>query len=96
MSIHHLGKKASKLIAREVSHVLDLTSWDEEKFTNIKDIGPVVARNVMEYFKNPVNIEMLRKMETYGVNLTQTEEDKPVAVSEDAPLFGKPYCLQER
>ncbi|MBK9043774.1 MAG: NAD-dependent DNA ligase LigA [Saprospiraceae bacterium] len=89
LSIHHLGKKASKLIAREVSHVLDLTSWDEEKFTNIKDIGPVVARNVMEYFKNPVNIEMLRKMETYGVNLTQTEEDKPVAVSEDAPLFGK-------
>ena len=89
LSIHHLGKKASKLIAREVSHVLDLTSWDEEKFTNIKDIGPVVARNVMEYFKNPVNIEMLSKMETYGVNLTQTEEDKPIAVSEDAPLFGK-------
>jgi DNA ligase (NAD+) len=89
LSIHHLGKKASKLIAREIHHVLDLQNWDIDKFTSIKDIGPVVAKNVMEYFRNPTNIAMLQKMESYGVNMVQTEEDKPVQVSEDAPLFGK-------
>jgi DNA ligase (NAD+) len=89
LSIHHLGKKASKLIAREIQHVLDLQNWDMDKFTSIKDIGPVVAKNVMEYFRNPTNIAILQKMESYGVNMVQTEEDKPVQVSEDAPLFGK-------
>lgn len=89
LSIHHLGKKASRLLAREIHHVLELESWDVEKFTGIKDIGPVVAQNVMSYFSNPAHIEMLKKMEQYGVNLTQTEEDMPVKVSEDAPLSGK-------
>lgn len=89
LSIHHLGKKASKLIAQEINHVLDLRDWDEEKFINIKDIGPVVAKNVIEYFSNPVNIRMLERMESYGVNLTQTEDDKPLQIADDAPLAGK-------
>ena len=89
LSIHHLGKKASKLIAQEISHVFDLKNWSEEDFTNIKDIGPVVAKNVIEYFSIPANIEMLERMETYGVNLAQTEDDKPLEVADDAPLAGK-------
>lgn len=89
LSIHHLGKKASRLLAREIHHVLELAQWDMEKFTGIKDIGPVVAQNVMDYFAVPDHVEMLLRMESYGVNLTQTEEDKPVKVSENAPLFGK-------
>jgi len=89
LSIHHLGKKASKLIAQEINHVLDLRTWTEEDFTNIKDIGPVVAKNVIEYFAIPSNIEMLEKMESYGVNMSQTEADRPVEVADDAPFAGK-------
>jgi DNA ligase (NAD+) len=89
LSIHHLGKKASKLIAAEIKHVLDLKDWTEEDFLHIKDVGPVVAENVARFFSNPRNIRMLEEMERLGVNLTQTEEDLPKAVSEDAPLIGK-------
>lgn len=89
LSIHHFGKKASKLIAEEISHALDLKDWDKERFVAIKDIGPVVADNVIEYFSKPANIEMLHKMEMYGVDLSQKEEDKPLQVAEDAPLSGK-------
>jgi len=89
LSIHHLGKKASKIIAEQINHVLDLQQWTEEKFTDIKDIGPVVAENVAAYFSNPEHITLLQKLESYGVNLTQTEEDKPVEVADDAPLQGK-------
>ena len=89
LSIHHLGKKASKLIAQEIQHVLELKSWTEEDFTKIKDIGPVVAKNVIQYFENPSHIEMLMQMESYGVNLEQTEADKPLKVAEDAPLANK-------
>ena len=89
LSVHHLGRKASKLISQEINHVLELESWTEEHFTNIKDIGPVVAENVIAFFSKAENIQMLKTMELHGVNLTQTEEDKPKVVSEDAPLFGK-------
>ncbi len=89
LCIHHFGKKASKLVAQEIDHVLDLQKWTLEDFVNIKDIGPVVAENVTEFFQDPTNIALLEQMESYGVNMTQTEDDKPTVVSEDAPLVGK-------
>ena len=89
LSIHHLGKKASKLLAAEIDHVLDLQQWDQEKYTSIKDIGPVVAINVSAYFHDEDNIAMLQRIEERGVNMKQTEEDRPLAVSADAVLAGK-------
>ena len=89
LSIHHLGKKASKLIAEQISHVLDLKHWPKERFLEIKDIGPVVADNVIAWFANEKNITMLHQMESYGVNLTQKDEDKPLQVAEDAVFSGK-------
>ncbi|MCB0629080.1 MAG: NAD-dependent DNA ligase LigA [Saprospiraceae bacterium] len=89
LSIHHLGKKVSTLLAAEIDHVLDLQNWTEEEFTHIKDIGPKVAQNVMAYFAVPRNIEILKEMESLGVNLKQTEEDRPKAASGDGPFAGK-------
>lgn len=89
LSIHHLGRKASKLIAENINSVFDLEHWDQEKFTEIKDIGPVVAENVIAYFSNPLNVEILRRMEEAGVNMLQTSEDKPKEIKLDAPLIGK-------
>ena len=89
LSIHHLGSKAAKLIAMEIGSVWDLESWDLERYTSIKDIGPVVASNMVKYFSDQKNIDMLRKLEAAGVNLSQTEADKPIQVAEDAPFAGK-------
>ncbi len=89
LSIHHLGQKVSKLIAEQIGHVLDLTQWEIEDYTKIRDVGPVVAQNAYLYFRDTTNIELLRQMESYGVNLTQTPEDQPTVIDEDAPLFGK-------
>jgi DNA ligase (NAD+) len=89
LSVHHLGRKASKVIAEHIGHVLDLQNWTLEQLTDIKDIGPVVAENVISYFQDPVNIEELQRMESLGVNLTQLDADKPLQVAEDAVLSGQ-------
>ena len=89
LTIHHLGKKASKLIAGEIQHVLDLKDWTTEHFTNIKDIGPVVADNVIAYFADQANIDLLERLEARGVNLYQKEEDKPVELATDGIFSGK-------
>ena len=89
LSIHHLGKKVSKLLAAEIDHVLDLQNWTEENYTHIKDVGPKVAQNVMAYFSVPRNIEILQEMEALGVNLRQTEDDQPKAAVSEGPFLGK-------
>jgi DNA ligase (NAD+) len=89
LSIHHLGKKAGKLLAAEIEHILDLKDWDVERFTAVKEIGPVVAQNVMEYFSNDRNIAILKEMESLGVNMKPTPEDRKAAVNTEGVLAGK-------
>lgn len=89
LSVHHLGQKASKLLAAEVEHVLDLRDWDLEKYQTIKDVGPVLARNVFHFFQNAHNVELLQTMEQLGVNLRQTEADRKPDVNTDGVLYGK-------
>ena len=68
---------------------MDLKDWTTEKFVDIKDVGPIVAENVIAFFQNPNNIELLETMEALGVNMKQTDEDRPKVISGDAPLAGK-------
>ncbi|MEP7269157.1 MAG: NAD-dependent DNA ligase LigA [Saprospiraceae bacterium] len=89
LSIHHMGKRASQLIAEKVNYVLDLKDWQEHDFTAINEIGPVVTKNIMNWFANEKNIQTLREMEAAGVNMFQTTEDKPKMISSHAPLTGK-------
>jgi DNA ligase (NAD+) len=89
LCIHHFGRKVSKLIAAEINHVLDLKNWVLEDFTAIKDVGPVVAENVIKYFADEKNIAILKEMEALGVNLTQTEEDKKAESASEGPFLGK-------
>lgn len=89
LSIHHVGKKASSLIAAEIENIFDLQNWSMEDYTRIKAIGPVVAKNMFDFFSVPENIELLKSMEKYGVDMSRKGEDMPIEVAEDAPLAGK-------
>jgi DNA ligase (NAD+) len=85
LSIHHLGRKVSRLLAEEITQVLDLKDWTEERFINIRDVGPAVAQNVMAFFAIPENVELIKTLETLGVNVQQIEADRrEVAVTEGA------------
>lgn len=89
LSIHHLGKQASKLISERIDSIWDLIDWEKEQYLGIKGIGGVVADNVMEYFNNSLNIDIIKRMESYGVNLQALTEDKPVIPREGLALSGK-------
>jgi len=89
LSIHHLGQKVSKILAERIDHVLDLKDWEEEDYTAIKDVGPIVARNAHAFFHDEHNLKMLREMEALGVNMRQTQEDQPAGPPAEGPLAGK-------
>lgn len=89
LSIHHLGKKASKLISEQIDYIIDLKSWNTDRFLEIKDIGPVIAENAILWFNDAENLTMLQRMESYGVNMWQTDEDKPLVPAEGGVFSGK-------
>ncbi|NBB88708.1 MAG: NAD-dependent DNA ligase LigA [Bacteroidetes bacterium] len=89
LSIHHLGLKMSKIIAAEIDHVLDLRNWTSNDLVTIHEVGPIVAGNIESFFQDDGNIEVLKDLESLGVNLKQTADDRPPKVDENSPLTGK-------
>lgn len=89
LSIHHVGRKASKMLAEQLEDIRDLADWPEERFLSIHGMGKTVADNVSAWFANSHNRNMIEQLAQLGVNTKQTEEDKPLAVDESAPFFGK-------
>ena len=65
---------------------------DTERLLTIHEIGDKVADSITTYFSNENVLEVLRKLEAYGVNLTytgRTRQDLPV----DGPFVGKTVVL---
>jgi DNA ligase (NAD+) len=89
LTVHHLGRRASKLLAAEVENVFDLANFDVEKLTMVREIGPVLAENVVAYFSDEKNIAVLRDMESLGVNMKQTDEDRKNQPNTEGVLSGK-------
>ncbi len=89
LSIHHVGQKASKQLAEQVEDLRELGDWPPERFMAIHGMGETVADNVLAWFGLAHNREMLDELASLGVNMKQTEEDRPVAVAEDAAFTGK-------
>ncbi len=89
LSIPLLGQENAKLISAELEHVLDLKNWTPENFTAIKGIGEALAKHVIAYFQNEKNCAVLEDMETLGVNLKPTDEDRKPVVNTEGVLSGK-------
>ncbi|HKK87876.1 MAG TPA: NAD-dependent DNA ligase LigA, partial [Saprospiraceae bacterium] len=89
LSIHHLGQRAARLIANQVEHMRDLESWNEKDYTAIKEIGPVLAENMVEFFRAEHNLEMIRELEQLGVDLSQKSEDQMNSASVEGLFKGK-------
>ncbi len=89
LSIHHLGRKASKMLAAEVNDVRELADWPRERFLAMHGLGATVADNVSTWFALPHNREILDELARLGVNVRQTEKDRPREADSSAPLSGK-------
>ncbi len=89
LSIHHLGKKASKLIASNINHILDLHSINVDKLLSIKDIGPIVAENAITFFNDESNVSMIKELEELGVNLVRNENEDSTKLTENGIFSGK-------
>jgi len=72
LGIRHIGERASEVLAENFSDIDEIIRADEQKLASIAEIGPVAARSIREFFDNPANIELIKKLKKAGVSLKQT------------------------
>ncbi len=75
LGIRFIGETTAKTLAQEISNVLDLERLGEEDLRKMEDVGVKVARSIVEFFANKDNIEMIRGLETAGLQLNNVKKE---------------------
>ncbi len=75
LSIPNVGETTAKRLARAVISMDAMMEMDEQQLAAIPDIGPIIAKNIYEFLREPVNIENIEKLRAAGVQL-KVDDDK--------------------
>ena len=85
LGIRHIGAKGGRLLALQFKTMDALMNATTEELAGIKDIGAVIAESVVTWFANPLNRELVKRLQKAGL----TMEMQAQTVNESHPFFGK-------
>jgi DNA ligase (NAD+) len=88
LGITNVGKSSAKSIMKQFKSIDALIEADYEQLIQVNDIGDISARAILEYFKNPDNVAMIRRLQEYGVNTEIHENEEQAQL-----LAGKTFVI---
>lgn len=78
ISIRHVGEKTADILAKNYKNIDNLINADFEELSLIKDIGGIIAKSVVSYFKNEDNMNLINKLKEHKVNMTYLKQSSNV------------------
>jgi DNA ligase (NAD+) len=88
LGIRHVGESTAKELARHFGGMDALQKADEAQLLDVADVGPVVARSILQFFADPMNVELIDQLRANGVHW---EEGASGALPK--PLAGLTFVL---
>lgn len=76
LGIKEVGEKTAKALARRFKSMDALLAIKEETLLEMDDIGPVVAKSIVDYFLDPENVATIAKLRLKGVNMEYLGTDQ--------------------
>lgn len=78
LGIRHVGLEAAQMLARQFGTLDALRSASLEEVEAVHGIGPVIARSVYEFFRDPPALELIERLRAHGLRFA---EPKHAAIS---------------
>ncbi len=69
LSIPNVGETTAKRLALSVKTMENLMAMSEEELTAVPDIGPVIAKCIYDYLRDPVSIDNIKRLTAAGVQM---------------------------
>ncbi|MBL0268598.1 MAG: NAD-dependent DNA ligase LigA [Chitinophagaceae bacterium] len=69
LGIRFVGETTAKTLAQAITHLLELKDYSLEALQNLEDVGPKVGGSIHHFFSNQNNIDMLKELESLGLQL---------------------------
>lgn len=91
IGIRQVGQRAADLLARHFGSLEALAGAGEEELLEVEEVGPIVAREILDFLADPRNRRVLERLERHGVAMT--EAARPAG---EGPLAGKTVVVTGR
>ena len=76
LGIRMVGETTAKILARHFKNIEALRTATVEQLTDVDGIGGVIAVNIVEYFRNQKNVEIVDRLIAYGLRMELSEEQQ--------------------
>jgi DNA ligase, NAD-dependent len=90
IDIRHVGERYAKILANHYRSIDRLAEASIEELDAIHEIGSTVAVSVFNFFRNPRNLELIRRLKSAGVK-TEIDGDSGANLNEN--FLGKTFVL---
>ena len=74
LGIRFVGETSAKLLARHFKNIDALMSATANELMEVEGIGEVMAKSILAYFADPVNMEIVERLRGYGLQMSLSEE----------------------
>ena len=76
LGISNVGVSLAKNIAKHFKNIDLFINASKEELIQIEDLGEITANNIIIFFKDKHNREIIKKLKEYGVNTIEKEREK--------------------
>jgi DNA ligase (NAD+) len=76
LGIRFVGERTGQLLAEHFSSLEELAAAKEEQLTEVPEVGPKVAASIAEFFSEPANRQLIKKL--YKASVRPTAEKRVV------------------
>ena len=87
LGILHVGEGAARKLAAQFRDLDALAEASLEELQQARDVGPVMAESIHDFFRNPRNRAVMEKLRKAGINFKAGPESEPAPAA--GPLAGK-------
>ena len=88
LGIRNIGVKAAKSIAKHFKNIDNIIHAEYEDFLSIDDVGEIMAKSIVNFFKEEQTIDLIERLRENGVNFECLEDE-----STDLRFSGKIFVL---
>lgn len=74
LGIRYVGETVAKKLAKTYHSIDKLSTATIDDLLQVDEIGERIAQSIVDFFSNPINVEIVDRLKSYGLQMSVSEE----------------------
>ncbi len=76
LGIRHVGESTAEALAQEFGSIHELANAAPDRLQQVADVGPEIARSIVDFFSRPANKDLVDRLEQAGVEMRAERKER--------------------